>query len=274
MPRLRTAADYYISPQSGSSISQKAEVSQSEVVALQTMSHADLTGQWRHMFGNAAPHNLSKRLLIHALAYHIQVQGHGELKKSAKQMLTEAIAATYPTGKKQSCPRLTQSEVAYANVEDATLISSHLNNKLASHNSNTISLRPQPPTQTSPPAVTLSPGTRLMREWRGVVHVVDVVEGGFIWSGKPHRSLSAIARAITGVRWNGLAFFGLRKRKGVKANGSDSISSNTITGDASHSYDLERSPTLNGDASEADNLAAAAPITAHDILSPTTDPGP
>jgi hypothetical protein len=55
-------------------------------------------------------------------------------------------------------------------------------------------------------------GTRLIREWQGVEHVVTVTAGGFEWQGRPYRSLSAIARAITGTRWNGLIFFGLKRR--------------------------------------------------------------
>ncbi len=55
----------------------------------------------------------------------------------------------------------------------------------------------------------LQPGARLIREWNGVSHVVEVIEGGFIWNGDRHRSLSAIARAITGARWSGPRFFGL-----------------------------------------------------------------
>jgi len=57
----------------------------------------------------------------------------------------------------------------------------------------------------------LKPGGRLIREWNGVTHAVDVVEGGFIWDGQRHSSLSAIARAITGARWSGPRFFGLKK---------------------------------------------------------------
>ena len=55
----------------------------------------------------------------------------------------------------------------------------------------------------------LRPGGRLLRQWNGTTHVVDVVEGGFLWNGGQHRSLSAIARAITGTRWSGPRFFGL-----------------------------------------------------------------
>ena len=57
----------------------------------------------------------------------------------------------------------------------------------------------------------LKPGGRLIREWNGVTHAVDVVEGGFLWGGQRHSSLSAIARAITGARWSGPRFFGLKK---------------------------------------------------------------
>jgi len=56
----------------------------------------------------------------------------------------------------------------------------------------------------------LMPGTRLLREWRGERHEVHVSEGGYIWRGETHASLSSIARAITGSRRNGPAFFGLR----------------------------------------------------------------
>ncbi len=58
-------------------------------------------------------------------------------------------------------------------------------------------------------APTLQSGARLVREWNGVNHVVEVVEGGYVWNGDRHRSLSVIARAITGARWSGPRFFGL-----------------------------------------------------------------
>ena len=56
---------------------------------------------------------------------------------------------------------------------------------------------------------TLKPGGRLLREWNGVTHVVDVTERGFHWKGETWRSLSAIAREITGAHWSGPRFFGL-----------------------------------------------------------------
>lgn len=57
----------------------------------------------------------------------------------------------------------------------------------------------------------LAPGVRLERVWRGRTEVVEVVEGGFRWSGATYRSLTQVAQAITGGKWNGPKFFGLRQ---------------------------------------------------------------
>ena len=67
---------------------------------------------------------------------------------------------------------------------------------------------------TSPNA--LRPGVRLMREWRGETHVVEVLAEGFAWRGARYTSLSAVARAITGARWSGLRFFGLNNENRAK----------------------------------------------------------
>ena len=59
-----------------------------------------------------------------------------------------------------------------------------------------------------------APGTRLVREWNGVLHTVMIGQDGAIsWDGKTWNSLSEVARAITGTRWSGPAFFGLKTRK-------------------------------------------------------------
>ena len=57
-------------------------------------------------------------------------------------------------------------------------------------------------------------GTILVREWQGTSHHVTVVDGGFLWNGKTYRSLSGIARAVTGPSWNGPRFFGMRDGNG------------------------------------------------------------
>ena len=62
-------------------------------------------------------------------------------------------------------------------------------------------------------APSLLPGGRLIREWNGATHEVEVLEKGFSWRGQTYRSLSAIAQAITGTRWSGPRFFGLASRR-------------------------------------------------------------
>jgi hypothetical protein len=63
------------------------------------------------------------------------------------------------------------------------------------------------------PSVSLRPGTRLVREWRGVTHTALIHADGIEWRGQRYRSLSVVARKITGARWSGPRFFGLRQRQ-------------------------------------------------------------
>ncbi len=165
------------------------------LATLADLSHAELKAQWEELFGETAPQNLSKRLMIYALAYRIQVQAYGGLSNAIRQDLRARAGRTVS---KQRIS--TQSGVG---ADEG--VNRPGSGRLAG--------------QRPPPALKLYPGTRLMREWRGNVHVVDVTDEGFVWNGRCFRSLSAIARTITGVRWNGLAFFGLRKRRnGARSN--------------------------------------------------------
>lgn len=66
--------------------------------------------------------------------------------------------------------------------------------------------------QVSTPPSTLKSGTRLLREWHGVTHEVVILENGVGCNGKHYRSLSEVARVITGAKWSGPLFFGLRKK--------------------------------------------------------------
>jgi hypothetical protein len=60
-----------------------------------------------------------------------------------------------------------------------------------------------------PSKLGLKPGSHLLREWHGVVHRAEVTHDGILWNGRRYRSLSAVARAITGTSWSGPRFFGL-----------------------------------------------------------------
>lgn len=77
-----------------------------------------------------------------------------------------------------------------------------------------------------PAARRLAPGARLLRDWNGVTHVIEVTEAGFLWQGATWRSLSLIARTITGAHWSGPRFFGLTEPSAT----SDSVSAKRRAG--------------------------------------------
>ncbi len=77
-----------------------------------------------------------------------------------------------------------------------------------------------------PPASKIKPGSRLVREWHGRTHTVCVTDDGFEFQGKTYRSLTRIARHITGAQWSGPRFFGLTKRSAMETATPD----NPLTG--------------------------------------------
>jgi hypothetical protein len=70
------------------------------------------------------------------------------------------------------------------------------------------------------PAITMKPGTKLIREWHGQAHTVSVLDDGFEYEGERYPSLTRIARRITGVHWSGPLFFGISKRRRAVVEGS------------------------------------------------------
>src|SRR5206468_5363452 len=69
----------------------------------------------------------------------------------------------------------------------------------------------------------LKPGTRLMREWQGRTYEVVVLDDGLSWQGVQYRSLSAIARKITGTAWSGPLFFGLKQNRSASRRPSQAL---------------------------------------------------
>ena len=70
------------------------------------------------------------------------------------------------------------------------------------------------------PAITMKPGTKLVRQWHGHAHTVSVLDDGFEYRGERYPSLTRIARRITGVHWSGPLFFGISKRRRVAVEGA------------------------------------------------------
>ena len=87
----------------------------------------------------------------------------------------------------------------------------------------------------APPRPELKPGTRLVREWQGRTYEVLVLDGGFSWQHTHHRSLSALARKITGTAWSGPLFFGLKPNRPANRRSSQQA---YPTGDAMQSSDV------------------------------------
>jgi hypothetical protein len=93
--------------------------------------------------------------------------------------------------------------------------------------------------RSSPPRRRLMPGTRLIREWQGVMHEVIVIPDGFLWQGANYASLSTVAKAITGTSWNGWVFFGAKPPpKKAKRTATDQSPPAKASGDAGASVTL------------------------------------
>ncbi len=141
------------------------------------MTRGELIALWQRRWRRLPPKGLSRRLLEYNAAWQIQAEQFGDLDADTKRRL--ALLA-----------QQAGQEPRVAGVEDADRTAC------------------DPP----PRHKRLSPGNRLIRQWGGHSHIVEVVEDGFTWQGTRFTSLSAIAREITGAHWTGPRFFGLRAR--------------------------------------------------------------
>lgn len=145
-----------------------------KVAALGDLPREQLLAQWRKAFGVDAPRGVHKGLLIRAAAFHIQQKHYGAISTNAKRQLKAAVReARNAAAAGSSMPAISTNAKASA------------------------------------PRRAVSTGARLIRDWNGKSHVVDVVEGGFLYAGTRYRSLSKIAGEITGTNWSGPRFFGL-----------------------------------------------------------------
>jgi hypothetical protein len=148
-----------------------------QLAALQAMDIQSLRIRWRRLFRKPTPDHLPRYLLVRMIAYRIQANAYGDLDRETIRYLDE-IGRQWRKRRAAGTGK---------------------------------SLKQAPPTIPPAPLVRgLKPGTLLAREHDGVLHRVMVVNGGYAWNGTTYRSLSEVARAITGTNWNGPRFFGLR----------------------------------------------------------------
>jgi hypothetical protein len=146
----------------------------------------DLRVRWRKLLRTQPP-QLSRPLLLRLLAYRLQARAYGDLDHETVRYLNRIA--------RESARR--KAEQGRRNV------------------------KAPPPVPPVPTSTRLKPGTLLAREFNGIMHRVTVTQEGFAWQGNTYSSLSEIARLITGTRWNGPRFFGLRDKLDTRQVGGE-----------------------------------------------------
>ncbi|MBB5714124.1 DUF2924 domain-containing protein [Sphingomonas aerophila] len=186
---------------------------------------ADVRERWRVLFGTEPPR--ATWLIKQAVAWQEQMAASGDVAPAIARDL--AIAARQVSEARQArsgvlapAPLSADSEAA-ANAAPCPTSLTHGATDAAPCNISPASTHAAPRTRSRgprtasaplPPASSqLVPGTRLVKAHGGRTHVVEVTTTGFAYEGAAFASLSAIAKHITGTHWNGLLFFGLRRRK-------------------------------------------------------------
>ncbi len=159
---------------------------ESEVAAIGDLNRVELVARWTKIYGRAPPPGVRRELLRHAAAWHLQARQLGGFSADILRKLNAAMADVSARAARKNDK---------ANQRDGSGV---LSPSMQTAPSSTHVARAVPPV-----------GARLIREWNGRTHVVDVVEGGFVFDGKTYRSLTAIAKRITGAHWSGPRFFGL-----------------------------------------------------------------
>ena len=144
------------------------------VASLSGLNADQLRLQWRNHLGGIAPAHLPGWLLARVLAYRIQAAAFGDLDRAILRRLREMNGEALESG--QARPFATRGP-------------------------------------TTREGVGLKSGALVVREWNGRIERVMVLDEGYAWNGGVYRSLSQVAKAITGTNWNGHRFFGL---KGVR----------------------------------------------------------
>lgn len=155
-----------------------------EVAELGDLSRDELATRWNKTYGCPPPSGVRRELLVRAAAWHLQAKRLGGFSVETKRKLAQAIR---------------QAGVNGLGMELGS----------ASETSNEMHGAARYAGSALKPRQSLSKGARLIRDWNGKANVVDVLAEGFLFEGKLYRSLSAIAREITGAHWSGPRFFGL-----------------------------------------------------------------
>jgi Protein of unknown function (DUF2924) len=194
------------------------------LASLQGLEAEGLRRQWRNHLGGEARAHLPSWLLVKVLAHRLQVAAFGDIDKSVRRPLRDE---SDPEGNQHTPP----FDRRDAQTRDG------------------IAPRPR---------------ALLVREWRGKLERVMVLEEGFAWNGKNFGSLSKIAKAMTGTNWNGHRFFGLRQTKEA-SSGAKTRDGKRRCGSGKRRGSIERDTASNafmeyGDRLEEISAPARAPL--------------
>jgi Protein of unknown function (DUF2924) len=159
---------------------------EAELAELERLSLDDLRLRWRNNWGRLAPAHLSRGLLFRVMAYRLQAEAFGDLDRKAVGLLE----------------RMTNGAAEKLTANGSGTLGSDVESKISS-------------ARAAYEPLILKPGALLIREWQGRLERVTVADHGFAWNGATYASLSAAAFAITGTKWNGHRFFGVRRRDNV-----------------------------------------------------------
>ena len=162
-----------------------------EVTALGDLSLDELIERWCKIYGVVPPKGVRQELMIRAVAWHLQAKRLGGLSAGTRRLLRSAISRV-------------ESEMLARGRRPTTSVEAQVNAQDADSDDRATTVTSSPRKRRR-----LTPGARLMREWGGRTHVVDVIDSGYVFETKVYLSLSAIAGKITGVHWSGPRFFGL-----------------------------------------------------------------
>ncbi|MCX6632908.1 MAG: DUF2924 domain-containing protein [Candidatus Solibacter sp.] len=154
-----------------------------EVARLATLTVPELRARHVELFGEPAKSH-HKEFLARQMAWRVQAEAEGGLPEETRQL---ALALA------REAPLRTRIESAAAGA--------------VTQSERTVTTRLAPNHDARLPM----PGSLLVKEHKGQTHVVKVLDNGFDYNGQLYRSLSAIAREITGTKWNGFLFFGIAK---------------------------------------------------------------
>ncbi len=151
----------------------RGKVSHEDLDALSGLDKSELHIRWEEAFSHPPPKYMRREIIVRALAHEMQLHSAGGMPSDLVRQLARAARAM-----RDGKPSASAGD----------------HHRSAS-------------------AVTIKPGTRLLRDWQGVTHEVIILENCIQYRDREWSSLSAVAREITGTRWSGPLFFGLKEQR-------------------------------------------------------------